>query len=735
MSLSKHCPQCGRDYEDTQKFCPEDGATLRSRKADGDLVGHIVADRYHIIRKLGEGGMGQVYLAEHVRMKRKSAVKVMSPGMMNDPDAISRFNREASNASQISHSNVAAIYDFGETTDGLIYLAMEFVDGEPLSRLIERHDALPALRAASITQQTADALGAAHDLGIVHRDLKPDNIMIAKNRDGSDCVKVVDFGIAKASRGGDGQKVTRTGFVVGTPEYMSPEQLSGDTVDGRSDIYSLGLVAFNMFTGKLPFPSKTSQEAMIMRLTDRPRTLLEMKEDVPWPAELQAVMDKALARDSAIRYSDSREFGRDLIVALQGMPNLTAEQLGTQIVTAKALAASLPKSSGVSRVSVPKMTPTIAAAVLSSGVRPSAATVTTGARQAPAPANPATPPPIAIPAERSEPAPRSRGGLYAIAAVVVLALAGGGYAMTRGGSTAEAGNPGSDAVATPGGPAVEPAPVEPTPSGASASASQSDAKPASPSVTPATTAPAATAITATIRVPRTLPANARVTVGGRPVTGRATVLAGPVELSLLLPGRPAYDRSLRVKSGETIEWPTRQVIADATAQPRLVSAAPVQAAPAPAVSPPVAETRTALPPPPAPVERRPEPVTPPTTAPASPGYDRSAATQEIAGIVGRFAAAFQTRRIEAVRAVFPGMTLNAAQRWESLLTEKALSELSANASLSQAPDFSGDEADIAFTMKMDYRIGGTRQSPTFQYTGKLRRDNSRWRMIEVKAAS
>ena len=355
MSLSKHCPQCGRDYEDTQKFCPEDGATLRSKKGDGDLVGHVVADRYHIIRKLGEGGMGQVYLAEHVRMKRKSAVKVMSPGMMNDPDAISRFNREASNASQISHSNVAAIYDFGETTDGLIYLAMEFVDGEPLSQLIQRHEALPALRAANITQQTAEALGAAHDLGIVHRDLKPDNIMIARNRDGTDCVKVVDFGIAKASRGGDGQKVTRTGFVVGTPEYMSPEQLSGDAVDGRSDIYSLALVAFNMFTGKLPFPSKTSQEAMIMRLTDRPRTLLEMKEDVPWPPALQAVMDKALARESELRYQDPREFGRDLVTALQGMPNLTAEQLGTQIVSARALAATLPRT-GASRVSAAKMT-------------------------------------------------------------------------------------------------------------------------------------------------------------------------------------------------------------------------------------------------------------------------------------------------------------------------------------------------------------------------------------------
>ena len=199
MSATKICPQCNTEYEAEQRFCPRDGSTLKSQSAGGDLVGSVIADRYHVISKLGEGGMGQVYLAEHVRMGRKSAVKVMNPGMVNDADAISRFNREASNASRISHPNVAAIYDFGETSDGLIYLAMEFVEGEPLTKLIEKEGALPAPRAASIVRQTAEALAVAHDLGIVHRDLKPDNIMITKDRDGADCVKVVDFGIAKAA--------------------------------------------------------------------------------------------------------------------------------------------------------------------------------------------------------------------------------------------------------------------------------------------------------------------------------------------------------------------------------------------------------------------------------------------------------------------------------------------------------------------------------------------------------
>jgi serine/threonine protein kinase len=331
VSAQKICPQCGAEYELDQRFCPKDGSTLKSENAAGDLVGTIIADRYHVLRKLGEGGMGTVYLAEHVKMGRKSAVKVMNPGMVNDTDAISRFNREAANASKISHANVAAVYDFGETSDGLIYLAMEFVEGPPLTKVIEESGALPPLRAADIARQAANALAVAHDMGIVHRDLKPDNIMLAKNRDGSDCVKVVDFGIAKVANS-DAQKVTRTGLVVGTPEYMSPEQLAGDKLDGRSDIYSLGLVAFAMMTGKLPFPGETVQESMIARLTDEPKRLVEMKADVNWPASVQAVMDKALQRDAELRYSSASEFGRDLHAAVSAMPESAATHAFTAVM-------------------------------------------------------------------------------------------------------------------------------------------------------------------------------------------------------------------------------------------------------------------------------------------------------------------------------------------------------------------------------------------------------------------
>ncbi|HVX40068.1 MAG TPA: protein kinase [Gemmatimonadaceae bacterium] len=322
------------------------------------------------MKKLGEGGMGQVYLAEHVKMGRKSALKVMHPGMKADVDAISRFNREAANASRIAHPNVAAVYDFGETPDGIIYLAMEFVDGPPLTKIIEEQGALPPKRAGEIVRQVAEALAVAHDMSIVHRDLKPDNIMVAKTRDGGDLVKVVDFGIAKAA-GSEAQKVTKTGLVVGTPEYMSPEQLAGDKLDGRSDIYSLGLVAFNMLTGKLPFPSDSAQESMIMRLTDAPKPLAEMKPEVAWPADVQQVMDKALSRDVTQRYQNATEFGNALYRAIDRMPETAAAEMGTQVMGAAAVpptrvaaAPGAPAAPGAATVAVP--TPVASATVTQS---------------------------------------------------------------------------------------------------------------------------------------------------------------------------------------------------------------------------------------------------------------------------------------------------------------------------------------------------------------------------------
>ena len=357
MSAAKICPQCGTEYPPTERFCAKDGTALRSQETAADLVGSVVADRYLILSQLGEGGMGRVYLAEHVKMGRKSALKVLHPSLMKDISAISRFNREAANASRISHPNVAAIYDFGETPDGMVYLAMEYVEGLSLTSLAAQlgGGTMPMARAAEIVRQTAEALGAAHDMGIVHRDLKPDNIMVARARDGSDWVKVVDFGIAKAAgAGAESQKVTKTGHVIGTPDYMSPEQLAGDNLDGRSDIYALGLVAFHLLTGTLPFPADSQQESMIMRLTEKPLTLAAARPDMSWPADLQAVMDKALERDVDARYRTAPEFGRELARAIAKMPATQTGRFATPISVNPAGTAAAPAPVPPTRVAVAK---------------------------------------------------------------------------------------------------------------------------------------------------------------------------------------------------------------------------------------------------------------------------------------------------------------------------------------------------------------------------------------------
>ena len=324
-STAKVCPRCGTEYPANARFCETDGTALRFAGGGSDLEGSIVADRYHILKKLGEGGMGRVYLAEHVKMGRKSALKVLHPGMVKDLNAITRFNREAANASRISHPNVAAVYDFGETADGLIYRAMEYVDGESLSSVIEKNGPLPPRRAGEIVRQTGDALAVAHEVGLVHRDLKPDNILLVPTRDGGDLVKVVDFGIAIAADD-QSQKVTKTGHVIGTPDYMSPEQFAGDPLDGRSDIYSLGLVAFNMLTGRLPFPSESARESLIMRLTDAPLSLKDVSPSVDWPDDVQETFEKALARDPARRYQSASEFGHAFHQAVGRMPETTAHR-------------------------------------------------------------------------------------------------------------------------------------------------------------------------------------------------------------------------------------------------------------------------------------------------------------------------------------------------------------------------------------------------------------------------
>jgi eukaryotic-like serine/threonine-protein kinase len=315
---SKVCPSCSLEFGPAVRFCPHDGSVLRLKEATDALIGRVIAERFHVLRKLGQGGMGQVYTAEHVKMGRKCALKVMHRALSQDVSAITRFAREAANASRINHPNVATIYDFGETDDRLIYIAMELVDGVALSKVIESEGTLSPERAAQFGRQIASALEAAHAEGVVHRDLKPDNILVAVTRGGEEVVKVVDFGIAKAMVT-DGEGLTRTGFVVGTPRYMSPEQLVADEVDARSDLYALGCVLFEMLVGEPVFGERTVDVAR--RLTEpAPRA---RSRNAAVPAALDDVVARALERSADQRFQSAAQMRTALEAPTETAPQST----------------------------------------------------------------------------------------------------------------------------------------------------------------------------------------------------------------------------------------------------------------------------------------------------------------------------------------------------------------------------------------------------------------------------
>ncbi|TVR65595.1 MAG: serine/threonine protein kinase [Gemmatimonadales bacterium] len=376
----------------------------------GDLVGRVLAGRYRVLRRLGVGAMGAVYVAEHTRIGRRDAIKVLRAAMARDPEAIARFTRGARNVSRIRHPNVCTLYDFGNTEEGFHFLAMEFVDGLTLGSLLEEEGPLPAHRAADLIGQVGEALQAAHTLGIIHRDLKPDNIMVARTADGGEQIKVVDFDIARGPAEEEGPAVTRHGFVVGTPEYMSPEQLTGDPLDGRSDIYSMALVLFRMLTGRLPFEGETAQEIMVQRLTREPMGLGEATGQA-FPTALEAAVAWGLKRKAEDRPRDARTFVTEVKQALEGAETTTP-------VAPTPMASSAVGGTGGAAIP-PTRIPSSADRADSLGAPVTATTVSS----APASAPPTGPDTSAGGGRRGSPL------VMGAAALVALLLVGGGAAL------------------------------------------------------------------------------------------------------------------------------------------------------------------------------------------------------------------------------------------------------------------------------------------------------------------
>jgi serine/threonine protein kinase len=266
----------------------------------------LVADRYRVLRRLGAGGMGVVYLAEHVAIEKRVALKVLLHEYSNKPVQKERFLREAKAAAKINHPNVVDITDFGETPDGRVFFAMEYLEGEDLHHVIRRGGALPWARARPILLQICSALGSAHAKGIIHRDLKPENIKLVSRGEKEDFVKLLDFGIARITDLGDaGRRLTKTGMIFGTPEYMSPEQASGERADHRADLYALGLIMYEMLTGKLPFSGDNFMAILTKHLHVEPVPPRELNPTIC--PEAEAIVLRALAKDRDARFQSMEQ--------------------------------------------------------------------------------------------------------------------------------------------------------------------------------------------------------------------------------------------------------------------------------------------------------------------------------------------------------------------------------------------------------------------------------------------
>ncbi len=286
------------------------------------LSAEITRD-YNILGLLGKGGMGEVYLAEQLRVgRRRVALKVLNQEYSANPTVMRRFENEAASAGMINHRNVVMIYESRITTDKQIYVAMEYVEGQSLQQLLTRPGTLPLETVIEIVRQSCAGLAAAHKFGIVHRDIKPDNIMVA-TEDGAMIVKLLDFGIARLAEPGLAEQSTRAGTIIGTPEYMSPEQASGatgDKIDTRSDLYSLGMVVYTMLTGRVAFEGDDSKSYLAIlhqHINDDPPRPSLLRPDLNIPAPVEQVVLKALAKDRAQRQQTAREFASELFAAWQ----------------------------------------------------------------------------------------------------------------------------------------------------------------------------------------------------------------------------------------------------------------------------------------------------------------------------------------------------------------------------------------------------------------------------------
>lgn len=309
----RHCLTCGTQYGDEVQFCSTDGTGLvavEEPQTAGALIGKILDKKYKIEKLLGEGGMGVVYQATHIHIESTVAIKVLHKELVSNPQAVERFRREARASGRIHHPHAISVIDFGVAENNIVYIVMEYLDGMTLSKRIRQTGRVSPEETVRIMRDVCAAVDAAHRKGVIHRDLKPDNIMLQRV-DGQENVKVLDFGIAQLkSLTGMSLELTQQGTLIGTPFYMSPEQCAGKELDSRSDIYSLGVILFEMLTGRLPFKAESHLAVIIKHTTEAPPRLRQIEPAVP--ATLEVVTLRALAKSPDERQASAAALAREL---------------------------------------------------------------------------------------------------------------------------------------------------------------------------------------------------------------------------------------------------------------------------------------------------------------------------------------------------------------------------------------------------------------------------------------
>ena len=327
------CTQCDAVYTEDLGKCPTDGGRLLPFKEEVDaLIGMEIAGRFLIKKKLGEGGMGAVYLAHQTSVDRDVALKVLKKEFQEDVTVVKRFFLEAKAASHLASPHTITIYDFDKTPDGLLYIAMEFLKGYDVSDKIKKEGVLSLEETVKILDKTCESLAEAHEKGIVHRDLKPENVYLADTGAEKEFVKVLDFGIASA-QDLTGTKLTRTGFVQGTPSYMCPEAIMGEKVNAAADVYALGIMMYEMLSGVVPFAAETPMQVMMAHMQNEPEPVEAVNPNVSIPVSVHQFLWRCLAKQADERPQNAGEFKEQMHEAMAHADDSGDEQMQPMFVT------------------------------------------------------------------------------------------------------------------------------------------------------------------------------------------------------------------------------------------------------------------------------------------------------------------------------------------------------------------------------------------------------------------